>query len=141
MDPQTQVAPELELRDYLRVLRRRKVMIGLAVAVVVGAAVTAAEFQTPVYQATAQVLLQTSSLSLFNPSTGQGNDPARQVQTQIQVINSSPVKRAVATKLGMAPGVSVQPVGQTDVIDIRANSTDANRAELVANAYAAAYID
>lgn len=135
-------APELELRDYLRVLRRRKGTIALAVLIVVGAALVAAALQTPVYQSSAQILLRTQDAqTLFNPNTGQANDPTRAMQTEIQIVTSQPVRQAVKTKLGTAPRISATPVGQTNVMELKANSTDPATAALVANTYAQAYID
>jgi capsular exopolysaccharide synthesis family protein len=133
---------ELELRDYLRVMRRRKWTIALVTIGVVGAAIGLSLMQTPVYRATAEVLLQAkSSESLFDPSTGQRNDPARAIQTEMQVLRSRPVRDLVEKKLGSAPKVSAAAVGQTDVIAVSAESTDAGRAADIANAYANSYIE
>ncbi|MDQ3639916.1 MAG: polysaccharide biosynthesis tyrosine autokinase, partial [Actinomycetota bacterium] len=138
----TQENTDLELRDYLRVLRRRRSIIFLAVALVVGAAMTSSLLQTPVYSAQAEILLQPRSTeSLFDPQTGQRSDPERGLQTEIEVLKSRPVRSAVRNKLGTAPKVSVSPVGQTDVIEVKAESTDPERAATVANAYAREYID
>lgn len=133
---------DLDLREYLRVLRRRKWTIALAAGIVVAVALGSALLQTPVYQASAELLLQARSTeSLFDPQTGQRVDPVRLMQTEIQVMKSEPVRNAVKERLGVAPNVSVAPVGQTDVLRVRAQSTDPKRAALVANTYAQAYID
>lgn len=133
---------ELELRDYLRVIRRRKWVIALVTLATVGAAIAASLVQTPVYQGTAEVLLQARATeSLFDPDSGQRNDPARAVQTEIQVLKSRPVRDLVREELGSAPKVSASPVGQTDVIEVKAESTDPERAAAIANAYAKSYID
>ena len=130
-----------ELRDYLRLLRRRKWTIVIAAGIVVSSALAAAFLQTPVYQADAEVLLQTGGgESLFDPSTGFRNDPARAIQTEIQILRSQPVRDAVRKKLGQAPEVSVSPIGQTDVINVAARSTDPRRAAAIANAYAQSYV-
>jgi len=133
---------ELELRDYLRVLRRRKLIVVATLVVVVAAAVISSLVQTPVYAAQARLLLQARSTeSLFNSQTGQRNDPERLVQTEIEVLNSEPVRDAVRSQLGFSAKASGRAVGQTDVISVRAESTDPKRAAAVANAYATAYID
>lgn len=133
---------ELELRDYLGVIRRRKLTLLGAVVVVLAGAVVASLVQTPVYAATAEVLLQPRSTeSLFNPATGQRVDPVRALQTEIRVLESQPVKTAVRQKLGYAAEVSATPAGQTDVILVRAEDPDPGRAADVANAYAREYID
>ena len=137
-----QFAAELELRDYLRVLARRKWTLIVATLVVLGSAVAASLLQVPVYQGTAEVLLQPRSTeSLFNPNTGQRTDPARAIQTEIEVLKSGPVKAEVRRKLGRAPGISAGAVGQTDIIRVRARSTDPEQAALVANTYARSYIE
>ncbi len=135
-------SPQLELRDYLGVLRRRRWVIALTALVITSVAVAASLLQTPVYEGTAELLLQPRSTeSLFDPNSGQRNDPARAVQTEIRVLESQPVQDAVRKKLGAAHKVSASPVGLTDVIEVRATSIHPRRAAEVANAYATAYIE
>lgn len=132
------------MRDYLQVLRRRRGVVAVAALVVLATALFSSFLQTPVYQGTAQVLLQPRSTeSLFDPNSGQRNDPARAVDTEIQVLKSQPVREAVRTELGIGadPTVTVTPVGQTDVIEVKAQSTDPARAAAVSNSYAQHYID
>jgi polysaccharide biosynthesis transport protein len=134
--------PGSDLRDHLRVLRRRRWLIILAGVVVCGTAVGAAELQTPVYRATAKVLLQQSGTdALFNPNSGQPADPTRAAQTEVEVIQSGPVQGAVRAQVGVAPKVKVAVLGLTNVIGISADHTDPRSAATIANAYANAYID
>jgi non-specific protein-tyrosine kinase len=133
---------EPELRDYLSVLRRRKWIIALTVVGVLVAAMGVALLQTPKYAATARVLLQPRSTdNLFNPETGQATDPSRSVQTEIQVIESKPVQDEVRSRFGSVARVVASPIGQTNVIAIKAVSTERGRAAAVANAYANAYVN
>lgn len=114
----------------------------MAALVVLLSALAASFLQTPVYQATAEVLLQPRSTeSLFNPNTGQRTDPARAIQTEIQVLKSGPVEAEVSRKLGRAPGITAGAVGQTDIIRVRARSTNPEQAALVANTYSRSYIE
>lgn len=141
-DPSQAAAREFELRDYLRVLRRRKVPIILVTLVMVALSLVASYLQTPIYSATAQVLLQARSTEfLFDPSGGIRADPTRAVQDEILVIKSEPVRDVVREKLGSAPPVSAGPVGQTNAIDVTAEATSATRASAVANAYVTGYIE
>ncbi|MBA3268828.1 MAG: polysaccharide biosynthesis tyrosine autokinase [Acidimicrobiia bacterium] len=134
--------PGPELRDYLAVLRRRKWTILLCLVVVVGASLINSFLQTPIYQGRATVLLQPRSTdALFNSSTGARNDPARAVETEIQVLKSEPVRAVVREKLGVAPPVSASAVGETDVINVTATSTKPADAAKIANAYADSYIE
>lgn len=133
---------ELELRDYLQVLRRRKSVIALSVAVVLGVALLVSYLQTPRYAATAKLLLkQRSADSLFESNNQTYVDPARSVDTEIEVIKTEPVRDLVRQRIGTAPSVQVRPVGETDLVTIRAESIDPKRTAVVANAYASAYID
>ena len=134
---------ELELRDYLRVLRRRKGVIAICTLVVLGVALAFSLLQTPVYAGKAEILLQPRTTdSVFDPQTGQtATDRERSVRTELRVIESEPVREAVRAQIGTAPDVTSLPQGQTDVVQIRADSTDARRAAETANAYARAYMD
>ena len=137
-----EAAAEPDLRDYLQVLRRRKFIIALSVAVVLAIALILSYTQTPKYAGVAKLLLkQGTTQSLFDTGSQQYVDPVRSVQTEIEVIGTEPVQDLVRKKIGSAPLVQVSPVGQTDLITIRATSTDPNRAALVANTYAGAYLD
>jgi len=133
---------ELDLRDYLGALRRRKKVVLLTVAVLVGLALGSSFVQEPVYAASARLLLQPKqSESPFDANTGARIDPARALATDIEVLESPLVQAEVRSRFGSAPSVSASPVGQTDVVRVTAESTDPKRAADVANAYAAAYID
>jgi len=123
-------------------MRRRKLPIIAVTIFVVVISVAASYVQTPVYSATAQVLLQARSTEfLFDPSGGIRADPARAVQDEILVIKSEPVRAAVRAKLGSAPPVSAKPVGTTNAIDVTAESTVPAQAAAVANAYVTSYIE
>jgi uncharacterized protein involved in exopolysaccharide biosynthesis len=134
--------PEAGLREYLRVLGRRKRWILGSTLIAVALAVVLSLLQTAQYAGRAEVLLQPRSTeSLFDPETGVRNDPARAVQTEMRIVKSQPIRAAVVAKMGSAPQVTVQPVGQTDLIEISAIDPDPKRAAEIANAYASAYIE
>jgi capsular exopolysaccharide synthesis family protein len=132
-----------ELRDYLRVLRRHRAVVAITVGVVLGAALLVSYLQTPVYAGTAQMLIQPRpGVSLFEATTsGQANQSALFVATEIVVIKGQPVQDEVRRRLGSAPPVSVRQLGTTAVVEVVAESTDPKRAAAVANAYVTAYID
>jgi capsular exopolysaccharide synthesis family protein len=116
-------------------------MVVISVLLVVGSALVSSFLQTPVYEAAAEVRLQQRQESLFNAQTGQANDPERLVQTEIRAMKSQPVRAAVTEKLGVTPKVSVSPVGQTDDILVKGESTVPEQAAAYANAYANAYLE
>jgi uncharacterized protein involved in exopolysaccharide biosynthesis len=132
---------EPDLRDYARTVWRRKFTVLLSMCVVLGVSLAFSYAQTPKYAATATVLLRTRTApSLFGISA-QPADPARAIQTEIEVIKAQPVRELVRQKIGDAPPVKVSPVGVTDLIAIRAESPSARQAPIVANAYANGYIE
>ena len=137
-----EAAEQPDLRDYMQVLRRRKFVVALSVAVVLGVSLGVSYLQTPRYAASAKLLLkQRASQSVFANQPQGYVDPVRSVQTEIEVIKTEPVQDIVRKKIGSAPPVQVRSVGQTDLVTVRAESTDAARSSLIANTYAAAYID
>ena len=143
MLPQDATEAELDLRDYLQVIRRRKAIIAVSALIVLGASVALSATQTPRYAALAKLLIRPRSASVFvGGGAPQSNvNSERAVQTEIEVVKAEPVQSLVREKIGSAPSVKVRPVGQTDVVTIRAESTDPARAPVIANAYANAYIE
>ena len=138
---QQDTAALLGPRDYLRILRRRRLIVLLGVLAVFVPVVLLSLVQTPIYEAQAELLIQDrSSETLFDPNSGVRNDPARQIQNELHIIESPPVRDAVREKLGSVPDVSATPIGQTDLVRVAATSTDPARAAEVANAYTDAYI-
>jgi tyrosine-protein kinase len=132
----------LELRAHLRVLWRRKGILALVVLVFLAAAFLTSVLQKPVYEATVKVLLQPSDTqSLLDTSGGTQEDPARRVETQIQVAESEPVRAAVVDRLGPVPKARVSGIGNSDIIVIKARSGERTRASRIALAYATAYTD
>jgi non-specific protein-tyrosine kinase len=130
----------MQLRDYISVLGRRKWLIVFAMIVVTGSAVLASALQTPIYQAQARLMLQQTP-SVFGSSGAAAVIAATSVSTEIQVIESEPVRQAVAKKVGSAPPVSATAVGDTTVIQVAADSTSPARAAAITNAYVDSYID
>src|SRR5579875_1385505 len=134
-------APEADLRDYLRVVWRRKWLGGLVVVLCVAAGVGASFLEKPTYTAKADILLQSSSpAAALLGGSGASLSPT-DVATQIQIVTSAPVTQEVSRQLHQpAPQVSVTEVGQTNVIEVAASSHSAATAARIANAYARAYL-
>jgi len=123
-------------------LWRRKIVLIATTLLAVGVSVAASVLTTPVYSATAEVLLGPRVVeSPFDPLVGVRIDPARTLANEIRVMTSKLVTDAVRQKIGDAPRISASSLEGTDVIRVTARSPRASRAEEVANAYANAYID
>jgi len=139
MTARTSETSELELRDYLKLIERRKWIIVIAVVAMVGAAYAMSKAQTPVYEGTADFVLRPNTSAFSGESSGGQEEVS--VETVIQEVQSQPVREAVAAQLGQAPLVSVKPVGDSQVVRVRAESTDAKQAAAVANAYVDKFIE
>jgi succinoglycan biosynthesis transport protein ExoP len=142
----------LELRDYLRVVRRFKWTIVVTVVLCVAAALALSFRETPKYRASARIITTPDlSEALFTQGlgTGGGNSggnsaqqSARAIATEIQVMSSPRVVEAVTDELGRAPAaVGFASVPDTDIIQIGSESTDPEEAAETANVYAQTYID
>lgn len=134
-------ARDITLRDRLGVLRRRLGTIAAITITAAAAAVGLSLLRSPVYAASARLLLQPRTTEdIFNQNANLRLDPARAVRNEIEVLKSEAVRAAVREAIGRAPAVSAAPVGDTDVVSMRAESGDPEVAARVANAYADAYI-
>jgi len=137
--------PELELRHYLHVLRRRYPIVVLVAAVAVGAVLAFDFTSTRIYSASADVLLtDTQQNTVFSNGQVTSVDPVRRVDTQVTVMESSPIKSTVDHSLGADAGkvssVSVAGVGQTDVIEVTVESPNPTVAKRAADLYAQTYV-
>jgi non-specific protein-tyrosine kinase len=123
--------------EYLQVLRRRKWTIIIVTVLAVGAAIGFSKSQTPIYQASAKVLLVNSSTQ---PALGSSSATPPNLSDEIQRLQSPEVAALVRQKLGTAPTVSGHALSGTDIMVVTASSRSPATAALVANAYANAYI-
>jgi capsular exopolysaccharide synthesis family protein len=131
-------ATEIELRTYLRVLRRRRLLIAVVTLVCVGASIVATVLQAEVYRASAELLLQprTSEL-LYSP----GRARADSVSTEIAVMQSVSVHEAVEKRVGHPvayPAIAAK--GDTTVVTVSVESGDPDQAADAANTYVETYI-
>ena len=140
------------LRDYVRVIQRRKwVVVGFAV-VLTALALAYSYTRTPMYEASARLMYE-SQLNVADPlSTGGYVDPS-QMQVQLNSVASSIASPDLiaSAKAALGPAtatftVSAAPdtqTGQTDAstVSIKAVSSDPKTAARAANAYAKAFTD
>jgi polysaccharide biosynthesis transport protein len=92
------------LLGYLRILRRRKSVVLLAAVLVPAVAVVASHRQTPLYQSSAEVLLNRQSLSATlngNQDPNLLQDPDRFGKTQAAVARSPALAQRVLQATGM----------------------------------------
>ena len=143
MDPQADEAV-LDLRDYLRIIRRRKWTIALVMFLVVGAALAAAFTTTPRYRSSAELLIAPrGSETLLGTPQGQvvNRDATRYIATEIKVLRSKSVEDLAVEKLGYQARISASGSGDDNVVTVSSTSEDADQAAETVNAYIAAYIE
>jgi non-specific protein-tyrosine kinase len=129
-----------DFRRYADAMRRRKYLILVTTLVLIGASLALSSLQTPIYEAKANLILAPSTVSnLFSPSAAPA-DQTGVVGTAIQVIKSEPVAALVGQRIRSTPRISATQVGQTDVIQLSAKSSNPKLANETVNAYADAYV-
>lgn len=140
--PSPHPSPDLDLRDYLRVLWRRRALIGLSILAAVAGSLAASLLQPATYSASAELTLIDQSNDPFSSTTtAVVYNPDRNVQNEISIINSESVRSRVRADIGAAPAIQVASQGQTNTIVITAQAPQPEQAATIANAYARAYID
>ena len=149
MAPQeTQSSPSL--RDYLRILSRRKfIVVGALVAAAVAATFVSFSM-TPLYRGSAQLMYE-KQLDVTNPFQGATwTDPTamnRELQSAPAIIASSAMTERAARLLGVSPTnhlaskVSVTVSADNNVFTIAAVDANPKTATAIANAYATAFTD
>ena len=132
---------ELDLRDYVRVLRRRWKLVVLVVAGFVGVALLVSYLQTPVYSASAQVFLEAPAGENVFTGAAVRSDPGRALLNEVRLIEGDDVRKLVRDRLGSTLPVRARGVANTDMISVTVESSDPTEAAVMANEYAQAYVD
>jgi len=131
---------EMTLRDYASVVWRRKWIVILPTVLTTLVAIGLSMAQTPMYRASAQVLVKTPATAYSLGSTGDVLSP-RLVENELQAAKGSELIGSVRTQIGVEPTLSVSVSEGSDVFTFTATSSDADLAAAAANAYANAYIE
>ncbi len=91
---------EMTLRDYAGVVDRRKWIVITAVLIATIVALVLSALQTPIYSASADILIQPRGQDgLFDIQVMALND--RAIQTEIQVIEGEAIRQRVQADLGL----------------------------------------
>lgn len=138
----------LELRDYIRVLRRQWIVIAATTVVVVVIALGLSLRQDRVYEATARVVLDEGYSRTVLLSDQQAvPDLDAQVVTEIDIMRSGDAQQTVEDRIGYEPDVTIageRPQNEdtpTRAIGITADASSGVKAAEEANEFATNYID
>ena len=125
----TETAPSL--RDFLAILKRRKMIAIQAFIVVVALGVVLTFMAKPTYRSSSRVLVESKSpvMSISNSSNPVGDlllpSNTHRVNTQVEILRGSDIARKAAAASGVQPGkasLEVRQVADTDVIELSAVS-------------------
>jgi capsular exopolysaccharide synthesis family protein len=131
---------ELSLSHYARVLSRRKWWLIVSLAVGLAGSLTYSYAAPRKYTATASVLVEAGNATALSPVAPQSTVAYQQVETDVQLATSAPVKRAAQALAGFPATASAAGSVTSDLIMISSTNTSPKRAATAANAYAAALV-
>ena len=149
-------AEEVPIRHYVRLVQKRWTLIAACLAVVVGAIAVKTHLETPIYRASARVIIERETQIVnFQQTPTYAWDAGEFFQSQIQIIRSRPVMQRVADTLNLkerspeftkgdpattlGSKVVVEPLRNTRLVVIGVEDSDPKLAAELANALAASY--
>jgi capsular exopolysaccharide synthesis family protein len=142
---------ELHVRDYLRILNKRKITVVAVFWIVAVIAITRTLLATPIFQANTRVIIEKNApqnISVVNPYYAPW-DPDF-YNTQGQLIRSAAVGEKIVSMLslegkmspkGVSGGLIVTPVKDSKVVTIAYQSPNPELATLIVNAAVEAYME
>ncbi|MFV0258739.1 MAG: polysaccharide biosynthesis tyrosine autokinase [Acidimicrobiales bacterium] len=141
--PPHRVDDELELADYLAILRRRVWWVLAGVVVVLLAATVLSLTSTPRYEATAKVSLGESAAQEAVRSSSPANSAAatRELTNEVNLALGDQVTAEVTARLGHTPEIEITAEESADALGFTATATDGEGAAAAANAWAESYVD
>jgi len=92
---------EIHLRDYFRILRKRKYTVYTFFIITVALVVLHTYTVTPLYQSTAKILIEKGEQNVLLTSYGYVQYDPEFMETQIQIIRSTPVAKKVVKSLNL----------------------------------------
>lgn len=132
----------MELRDYVRVARRRWKLIALSVLTCVAAAAAVTASMTPQYQSTARLFVSTAQSDTADAYQG-GLFSAQRVTSYADLVSSRDMAERVADRLDLdvapqelADQVSARVVPETVILQLTATDPNPAQAQRLADAYA-----
>jgi len=129
------------LRDAAQIIRKRLWVIVLVTLVFVGAAVAFSHWQTPVYEASAKLLVRQEQQEQVDPDKADSAQGLQQLtQTVLEAIESRPVAEETIQRLGLQMdsdelllNLTTEQIGSTPFINVAYKDADPERAQEIAN--------
>lgn len=135
------------LGPYVRAIRSHALVFVLVTLAALGGAATLLAMRTPTYESTAELLVtplqQDDRTFIGITMLRDSGDPTRTVQTAAALIDSPDVARRTARSLGggatqgsVERDVTVEPLGESNILGVTAQAASAGAAARIANLYA-----
>lgn len=134
------VRTELELRDYVGVLRRRKFIIIVVTLVVVGLAVGITMLRPKIYEGEATLVIETPIEKKITQPNAPTEVTDADVQTEAELMQSRRIVRQINNELGYAPKVHIQTIEGTPAVFVSSRNTSAAQAAKEANDFVNTYV-
>ena len=148
MTPAAAASTSLSLQTYLQVIRRQRRLIILVTLLTAAFATLPALLDEPVYTSSARVQIAAlTDAGVFDDQTAAtlASDRARELATEIEILQSSPMRSKVVAQLpDPVPAFGaprVEQVGLSEVVEITITADSPDTAADVANAYAEVYVE
>ncbi len=149
---------ELNLNDYWRIIRKRKLVIVFSFLIVIGFAAIYFSGETPVYMATSSVKIEERKTMAGLLTELVAYSPGDVMESACKIITGFPVMKKVALRMGMINeatplekviqsvaelqgDITTQTVKQTNIIEITVTYEEAKKAMVLANTIADVYIE
>jgi capsular exopolysaccharide synthesis family protein len=134
---------ELELTDYLRILRRRWPLVVVATGTIIALALTFSMLSEDRFDATAQVSLGNSAAQEAIQGGIYSSNPVayRELSNEVDLALSDAVRQEVTDQLGVEPNVAITVHDTSDAIRFTATAGTADDAASHANTWAQVYVD
>ncbi len=139
--PSDEPKSDIDLLDYVGILRRQWWIIAVCTLAVGVAAIATAFAQTKQYRTSATLFVGRSAASEFVDPLKGVSDPFRRLANEVQIVQGQGVADAVEKRLGFRASISASGSTTEDLITLTAVDTDPQRASQVANAFADVYIE
>lgn len=144
---------ELNLRDYLRIFRKRKIVIFSTFLVVLIGSIIYVSIPSPVYQAAATIKIEERKTIAGLLTEWIVYTPADIMESQTRIIKGFPIMKKVAMQMGLIDDsfsvskinnvvaglqgrIATETIGRTNIIKIAASAGSAKEAMELANAVA-----
>lgn len=134
---------ELELTDYLRILRRRWILVVAATSVIIALALAFSLLSTDRFTSTAQVSLGNSAAQEAIQGGIYSSNPVatRELSNEVDLALSDAVRQEVIDQLGDEPEIDISAHETSDAIRFAATAATAEDAADHANTWAQVYVD